>query len=92
MDFSELETVRSYLGGMIFKTYATREYEYEITNTKLKGVSFRHSVYTPRVNEFDWGTQKNEFWVAGSEEVKYKTLEELKDNIKYRMSYINKHS
>jgi len=77
MDLSKLEMTRNYLGGMSFETYATREYEYEITNTKLKGTKIRHSIYTPKINDFECGTQQNEFWIVGKEYVKYKNQKDL---------------
>ena len=78
MDFKKLEMTQNYLGGMSFKDHATREYEYTITNTKLKGTIIRHSIYTPRISEFEWGVQKDKFWIVGKEKEKYKTLKELK--------------
>ena len=77
MDISKLEMTKNYLGGMSFETYATREYSYEITNTDLKGTKLRHSIYTPKKNQFEWGVQENEFWIEGKEDKKYKSLKEL---------------
>ena len=78
MDLSKIEMTRNYLGGMSFENYATRDYSYEITNTILKGTKIRHSIYTPKINQFEWGVQENEFWIEGKEENKYKNLKELK--------------
>ena len=77
IDLSKIEMTRNYLGGMSFDTHATREYSYEITNTKLKGTKIRHSIYTPKINDFEWGEQENEYWIEGKEEKKYKKLKEL---------------
>ena len=79
MDLSKLKITTNYLGGMSFDTHTTRKYEYEITNTKLKGIKIRHSTYTPKINEFEWAIPESEYWIVGKEDTKYKNAKDLID-------------
>jgi len=79
MDISKIKVESKYLGGMTFSDHATREYSYEIMEGEFKGTVLRKSIYTPRKSYFEWGTQKDKWFVDVKEHKTFKTVQETID-------------